>query len=474
MVQENGMGKATIARNLVLAAGIGVMVVAGCGFDSARDGLCQQDASVAAMDIAAMKESALASLAEGMRPTVSVGNGCIAELTINPALQRIVSETLCRYADTNDTGIGWSILMSSEDGAVLALSDCGGAADEPRPFALTRMFTPGHLLSTLTVAAAIDLGIATPDSELFTDASEAFYYQYKLPGDGGHIWESHLSVSKALAYSSNVVLCKLGILVGHDREYGILSKFGIGMRSGIGFPGESAGRLLPPERCSRMQLTRIPIGQGMEITAVQIARAYATLANHGLRVDPYVVKKVSNAEGETLYEHETLTNMVQAVSRKAADCTCSILEGAVKADDLKGMNGVNDEDPPDITKALVPPRATGRRAAIEGVRIAGKTSTAQRMKPDSYEYYFDRYIASFAGLFPADDPKYVLVVCYETKRIEGVSYIHQGGGRPAMAFAEVVNRMDYAAKFRARARVEKSEELEAFKGKGQLWKTEMQ
>jgi len=441
MMQDNAMGKATIARNLVLAAGIGVMVVAGCGSDSARDGLCQQDVSVAGMDIAAMKEFALASLAEGMQPTVSVGNGCIAELTINPALQRIVSETLCRCADTNDTGIGWAILMSSEDGAVLALSDCGGAADEPRPFALTRMFTPGHLLSTLTVAAAIDLSIATPDSELFTDASEAFYYQYKLPGDGGHIWESHLSVSKALAYSSNVVLCKLGILVGHDREYGILSKFGIGMRSGIGFPGESAGRLLPPERCSRMQLTRIPIGQGVEITAVQIARAYATLANHGLRVDPYVVKKVSNAEGETLYEHEASTNMVQAVSRKAADCTCSILEGAVKADDLKGMNGVNDEDPPDITKALVPPRATGRRAAVEGVRVAGKTSTVQRMKPNSYEYDFDKYIASFAGLFPADDPKYVLVVCYETKRIEGVPYIHQGGGRPAMAFAEIVREL---------------------------------
>ena len=420
----------------------GGMVVAGCGYNSTRDGISSQDASVSAMTISEMKEAALSSLAEGTQRIVNASGGSVAELTIAPTLQRIVSETLCRYADTNDTGIGWAILMSAKDGAVLALADCGGAADEPRPFALTRMFTPGHLLSTLTVAAAIDLGIATPDSELFTDASEAFYYQCKLPGDGGHIWESHLSVSKALAYSSNVVLCKLGILVGHDREYDILmSKFGIGMRSGIGYPSESAGRLLPPERCSRMQLTRIPIGQGVEITAVQIARAYATLANHGLRVDPYVVKKVSNAEGETLYEHEASTNMVQAVSRKAADWTCSILEGAVKEDDLKGFNGLHDEDPPDIAKSLVPPRATGRRAAVEGVRIAGKTSTVQRMKPDSYEYYFDRYIASFAGLFPADDPKYVLVLCYETKRIEGVPYIHQGGGRPAMAFAEIVREL---------------------------------
>ena len=442
-MQDNAMGKATIARNLVLAAGIGVMVVAGCGFDSARDGLCQQDVSVAAMDIAAMKEFALASLAEGMQPTVSVGNGCIAELTINPALQRIVSETLCRYADTNDTGIGWAILISANDGAVLALADCGGAADAPRPFALTKMFTPGHLISTLTVAAALDAGIATPDSELFTDASEAFYYQYKLPGDGGHIWESTLTVSNALAYSSNVVLAKLGILVGRDREYDALSKFGIGIRTGIGFAGESAGRLLPPERCSRLQLTKIPIGQGLEVTAIQIARAYATLANHGERVDPYAVKRIANASGETLYEYDTLTNKARAVSREAADSACGILEGAVRADDLQGVDGLHDEDPPDIAKSLVPPRATGRRAAVEGVRIAGKTSTAQRMKPDSYEYYFDRYTASFAGFFPADAPKYVLVVCYETKRVDGVPYIHQGGGRPAMAFAEVVRRMGY-------------------------------
>ena len=420
--------------------------LAGCGFGSAHDRHSPQEATVSTIDIPVLKEAALSNLVEGTQRVVNAGGGCAAELTIAPTLQRIVSETLCRYADTNDTATGWAVLMSVNDGAILAIADCGGEADAPRPFALTKMFTPGHLLSTLTVAAAIDLGIATPDSELFTNASEAFYYQYKLPGDGGHIWESHLSVSNALSYSSNVVLSKLGILVGHDREYDILSKFGIGMRSGIGFPGESAGRLLPPERCSRMQLTRIPIGQGVEITAVQIARAYATLANHGCRIDPYVVKTISDASGKAVYEHAASTNMVQAVSRKAADLTCGILEGAVKADDLKGFEGVQDENPPSLAKCLVPRRATGRRAAVPGVRVAGKTSTVHRMNPDSYEYYFDRYIASFAGFFPADAPKYVLVVCYETKRVDGVPYIHLGGGRPAMAFAEVVKRMYYGDK----------------------------
>ena len=442
MAHEKRIGKATIVRNLVLAVGFGGMAVAGCGFNAARDGVSPQ-ASVSAIDVPALKEAALSNLAEGAQRIVSAGGGCVAELTIDPTLQRVVSDVLSRHADTNDAGIGWAVLISANDGAVLALADCGGAADAPRPFAMTKMFTPGHLISTLTVAAALDAGIATPDSELFTDASEAFYYQYKLPGDGGHIWESTLTVSNALAYSSNVILAKLGILVGRDREYDALSKFGIGIRTGIGFAGESAGRLLPPERCSRLQWTRIPIGQGVEITAIQIARAYATLAKHGERVDPYAVRRIVSASGEVLYEYVASTNKVRTVSREAADSACGILEGAVRADDLKGFNGLHVEDPPNIAKSLVSPRATGRRAAVEGVRIAGKTSTVQRMKPDSYEYYFDRYIASFAGFFPADAPKYALVVCYETKRVEGVPYIHQGGGRPAMAFAEVVRRMGY-------------------------------
>ena len=428
-------------KNALMTA-IGLISVAGCGYNSARNGTGSQELARHSIDIPAMKDTALSGLASSNR-VASVGDGCVAELTIDAALQRNVSEILARNADTNDTGVGWAILMSVEDGAVLALADCGGDNDAPRPFALTRMFMPGHLLSTLTVAAAIDTGVAKPDTELFTNTFEAYFSEYKLPSDGSQIWESTLSVSNALTYSSNVVLAKLGILVGSDREYDILNKFGVGVRSGIGFAGEKLGRVLPPERWCSVHKTRIPIGQGVEITAIQVARAYATLANHGRRIDPYVVKAISDAFGKAVYEHTAPTNIVQAVSRKAADSTCGILEGAVKADDLKGLDGVLDENPPDIAKCLVPQRATGRRAAVEGVRVAGKTSTMQRMKPDSYEYYFDRYISSFAGFFPADAPKYVLVVCYETKRIDGVPYIHQGGGRPAMAFAEVVRRMGY-------------------------------
>lgn len=168
------MKEAKIIENMVnvgkiaLTVAIASLAVAGCGYDSANDSVAPTAASANTVDISAMMNTALSGLAAGNR-VASVGDGCVAELTIDTALQRNVSEILARNADTNDTGIGWAILLSVEDGAVLALADCGGDNDAPRPFALTRMFMPGHLLSTLTVAAAIDTGVATPDTQLFTN-----------------------------------------------------------------------------------------------------------------------------------------------------------------------------------------------------------------------------------------------------------------------------------------------------------------
>ena len=152
----------TKVRKSLLMAAIGLMAAAGC--EQAKDGSESAAAVKSAVDIPAMKAAALSNIASSTR----VGNGCVADMTIDSAMQRIVSETLCRHADTNDTGVGWAILMSVKDGAVLALADCGGDANAPRPFALTRQFMPGHLLSTLTVAAALDAGIAQPDTELST------------------------------------------------------------------------------------------------------------------------------------------------------------------------------------------------------------------------------------------------------------------------------------------------------------------
>ena len=135
------MGIKTNVVEFVFAVALGMLSVAGCGYSSASDGLSTPDTPDPTMDIATMKEAALSNLANGIQPTVNAGNGCIAELTVDPMLQRIVSDVLSRHADTNDTAIGWAVLMSANDGAVLALADCGWSGLSYAPKSTSRPAT---------------------------------------------------------------------------------------------------------------------------------------------------------------------------------------------------------------------------------------------------------------------------------------------------------------------------------------------
>jgi len=422
--------KVKIINNaLMLAAGL--MFVAGCGYNNARDDAPAAEAAKRATGSADAKYS-LEIGGTSRRLGISLRTG--AEWTIDPAIQRIVSEALARHADTNDTGRGFAAVVSVGDGAVLAMADCGVGDESERPFALMRTFEPGHLLSPLMVAAAFDADIAKPDTELFTNALEGFYQQFKLPSDAGYVFESSLSVSNGLIYSSNIILSKLGILVGPATVHSVFDRFGICHMTAAGMLPEHPGRLRPPEKWAKNEWARIPIGQGVTVNLMQIVRAYAILANHGRSVDLRYVKGASAASSESAE---------QIVSRKAADGVCSILEGAVSAADLKGVDVSEEEMRNDLARCLVKPMPTGRRAAVAGVRVAGKTSTSLRRKEDSWKYETDRYVASFAGFFPADNPSFVVAVCFETRRQEGLPYLHFGGGRPAMAFAEIVKEMSF-------------------------------
>ena len=371
----------------------------------------------------------------------ALSSECPIEITIDQNLQRIVEETLIRYADTNDTGIGWSVVLSAKDGAVLAIADCGEVMDRTLPLAATYAFEVGQLATPFMVAAAFEEKLATPSTKLSVDKEEDYFKQWKLPSDGGAFNDiGYLSISNAISFSSNVVLAKLGVLVGPKRVHEIFSRFGFGQKTGVAIRVENGGRLKESSRLGLQGQSRMSVGQGVIGTALQIARAYAELANRGRGVKPFILRRILNSSGDVLYEHKTPHDVEQVVPSDVAKDVCSILEGAV-LDDLCGECATNGKEGSSSGGNQTHRHPTGRRASVKGVRIAGKTSTMMRMKSDSYEYDFDRYIASFAGFFPADDPKYVIVVCYETRRIEGVPYIHHGGGRPAMCFAEIVRKI---------------------------------
>ena len=327
-----------------------------------------------------MKESLLvivflatAAFAEGGTPRSH------GETSIDREVQKTLWDALVRYADTNDTGRAWGVVMDVRTGAVRGIADTCFASESTN--GIERIcFEVGSVLKPFVAAIALDCGVAEIGTKYSTTRDDRRYGD--LPSDGGHVWTEEMTVGDALVKSSNIVFGKLACDIGQDRLYCGLRSFGFCEKPLSG---------CPKRPWSDATTIRIGIGEGIAVTALQLARAYATLANGGVDV----------------------VSSNRVISAGTAKAICRTLERVASKE------------------------GTARRAAVEGVRVAGKTGTMQR--------FFDGgstdglYHATFAGFFPADDPKYVIVTTFETKRGDGL--MHQGGYRPALAFSEIVKRL---------------------------------
>lgn len=280
--------------------------------------------------------------------------------------------------------------MDVKNGDLVAEADCGGEIGDARPFATHRKIEPGHLISPFTAAVVLDSGVAASvESHFSSDRREPSFAEFRLPSDGNDD-KAEMSVSNALVKSSNVVMSKIGILCGAEKLYDGFAKLGL------------SSSLKRPERWGRQERTRISIGQGVRMTALDLARAYAILANNGCS-----------------------TNGEQVVSAATAASILSALEDVIQS-------------------------GTGCKAAIYHVRIAGKTSTSDRMSNDGC-YESGKYISAFASIFPAEKPKYAMVVWFETARNEKEPGLHYGGGRAALASREIIKRIINSGRLRMTA-----------------------
>ena len=188
------------------------------------------------------------------------------------------------------------------------------------------------------------------------------------------------SVAQILAHSSNVGAITLAELLGKDRLASWIERFGFGRKTGIDFPGESPGIVLPADRWSGSTIGNVPIGQGIAVTPVQMASAYAAVANRGIWSRPHLVDHVDGGGRPSLHRRRLVSRPIAA--------------------ELMGM-----------LKDVVA-EGTGMYAAIPGYQVAGKTGTAQ--KPDAHGgYSADRYVASFVGIVPASRPRLVVLVAVD-------------------------------------------------------------
>jgi cell division protein FtsI/penicillin-binding protein 2 len=209
----------------------------------------------------------------------------------------------------------------------------------------------------------------------------------------------HYSVAQILSHSSNVGAITLAELLGRERLGRWIDRFGFGHETGIDFPGESPGIVLPVERWSGSTIGNVPIGQGIAVTPVQMASMYAAIANRGVWSRPHLVDHVVGRGRPSLHRRRIVT-------RPVADELMRMLQDVVA-------------------------EGTGTYAAIPGYQVAGKTGTAQ--KPDGHGGYASgRYVASFVGIVPASRPRFVTLVVVDEPR-GGIF----GGVVAAPAFQEI-------------------------------------
>jgi cell division protein FtsI (penicillin-binding protein 3) len=327
-------------------------------------------------------------------------------LTIDHQIQANAEDVLADTVSRYGARAASAIVMDPLTGAVLAMAVAPGynanrfpttRADRRRNRAVTDTYEPGSTFKLVTVAAALEEGAVTPQT--------TFWLEPQIRVADRVIREAHTrgtvnyNVRQIVEYSSNIGTIAVAQRLGEGRLSSWIGRFGFGHATGIDFPGESSGFALPLEQWSGSTIGTVPIGHGIAVTPIQMARAFAAVANGGRLVEPHLVERVdgvpvTHARGKRIFSREVSKQML------------SLLRGVV----LEG---------------------TGTEAAVPGYTVAGKTGTAAKIDPDG-TYSTSRYVASFVGLVPATSPRLVVMVMVDEPR--GSYY---GGDVAAPAFQEI-------------------------------------
>jgi cell division protein FtsI (penicillin-binding protein 3) len=311
-------------------------------------------------------------------------------LTLDQGIQAnaesVLRDTVRRWGARSAT----AIVLDPRTGSILAMAvqpgyDANAFPHAPRDLqrnrAVTDTYEPGSTFKLITVGAALSERLVAPTTRFTLPYS--IQVADRVIHDAEPRGTVNYSVAQILAHSSNVGAITLAQLLGRDRLAAWISRFGFGRTTGIDFPGESPGIVLPKEKWSGSTIGNVPIGQGIAVTPVQMASAYAAIANRGVWSRPHLVDHVDGGGRPSLHRR-------RLVSRPIAAELMTMLKDVVA-------------------------EGTGIYAAIPGYEVAGKTGTAQ--KPDSHGGYSpDKYVASFVGIVPASRPRLVVLVAVDEPR----------------------------------------------------------
>ena len=356
------------------------------------------------LDVDALKKSYDHEIEESV-PGVNV------TLTIDTLIQHYAEKALAEAVRGGRARGGTVVVMRPATGEILALAsfptfDPNKMSDsdenERRNRAVENAFEPGSIFKIIPYSAALEEGLIRPDSLIDCGGGEI-----NIAGRVVHDRPyGTLTATQALAKSSNVAAIKIGMRLGNERLARYIEHFGFGKRTGLELPAESRGLTRPASQWGPTSIGSIPMGHEIGVTAVQAVAAFAAIANGGEYLKPHLVTRVATSSGQILEEFKTESRRV--VSQKTADTLKTMLESVVV-------------------------QGTGKKAQIGGYRAAGKTGTAQKVDEQTGRYSNTRYVASFAGFAPVDNPEIACIVS-----IDEPKGAYHGGDAAAPVFARVV------------------------------------
>jgi cell division protein FtsI/penicillin-binding protein 2 len=347
-------------------------------------------------------------------PLVYPQSGKSLILTVDLDLQAKLEEELKNSVKLTKSEAGSGVLMNPNTGEILAMAYISKANSEGRYDNLRVKnnvvcdnFEPGSTFKIVTAAAALEKGIKKPEDRIFAEMGK-----YKIGKKTIHDIHEYgwLTFKECVVFSSNIGVTKVAMEVGEKNLYDYAEKLGFCEKTGIDLPGEAKGIFPAPGKWSDITLATFAIGRGFSITPLQLIRAYSAIANGGFLIKPYVVKAVLDEEGKTIQEFHP------AVIRKALKSKTAYL----LTDFLKGVVS----------------EGTASTVQIEGVDIAGKTGTAEKPRVGARGYEKDKYIASFVGFFPAENPQIVGLIILDSPK-----GLHYGGQTAAPAFKRVTEKI---------------------------------
>lgn len=366
------------------------------------------------------------SIPGSLRDVVPAVEGSRIELTIDLDLQTYVQQTLEQAKANSQAKDAQAVVLDAHTGEVLAMANTGTinpngnieqqlkqgkGFENPN---VSHPFEPGSVAKVITAAAAIDQGLTDP------------YEVHQVPGsiDMAGItvrdaWEHGVmpyTTAGIFAKSSNVGTLQLVQRLGEERYWDYLNRFGIGQSTGIELPNESSGLLPVLEQWSGGTFANLPIGQGMSWTALQMAGVYQALANDGERIQPRIISSITGPDGEEI--PQPAPERTRVVSPEAARTTVDMFRATFQEDPAGVDNG------------------TAQGNSVEGYQFSGKTGTAQKVNPETGAYSQSAYWITFAGIAPADDPRFVVAVMLDEPQ-RGVLDGGAGGQSAAPVFKQI-------------------------------------